>query len=74
MDPQTTGEKQGSVSWTTAWEMPWQSGGCPLTGKQKEREGEEESKGHLLDQCVSTREREKTGQAVEVFFIHTHQK
>lgn len=33
MDRQTTHKEQVSVSWTT-WEMPWQSDGCPLTGKQ----------------------------------------
>lgn len=48
--------------------MPWQSDGCPLTGKQ----GVEEERGHMLDQRLSTGER--TGQAVEVFFIHTRAK
>lgn len=40
MDPQTARREQVSVSWTT-WEMPWQSDGCPLTGKQgvEEEEG-----------------------------------
>ena len=55
--------------------MPWQSDGCPLTGKQGVVEEEEcwvGGVGHMLDQCVSAGER--TGQAVEVFFIHTRKK
>lgn len=48
--------------------MPWQSDGCPLTGKHVVEE-EKGGKGHMLDQCLFTGER--TGQAVEVFFIHT---
>ena len=55
MDPQTTQVKQVSVSWT--WEMPWQSDGCPLTGKQGvEEEEEEEGDTCLTSVCPLVRE------------------